>query len=633
MSRKVHNKEAALKALEANLSPRFLRIARLQAYMDGTQYAGMPSWFDDAYPLAMRGPSVVEPIAGDAAESFGDFLFGDGRQPFITAKSEEGDDEETIEDPLALDEEQTEAFDRHVRRLIDVAQLIPAWREALENALGASSVAVIGCVRDGKVEIDVQDSKCSKPKWIKGKPGVVESLEIKYPYLYEFYNDKERRWEVECRLFRRVIDDKADTTFKPIKAPKDGSDPGEKWVPDKDLTVEHGLGFCPVVWYAPNRRHVTDYDFDGDAIHANLLDEIDALNRGLSQRNRAALYSGDPQLVELGVDTAHNPAPVAQNVTPMKSFPDENPEAVVANNGWLIPTHPMAQPAGFGRKKGPGVVWRYPFGGSDGSALPKVEVLTLPPGALESIENDVGDLRALIASSMSYVKVDPATLKGMAGASISNISGRMLEWLYRKQTNRASKLRVDFGERCMLPTLWMLMRIIAEKADGAYIPGAKKIAELASSFKRTVEGSEAEQWFMPRLRVEWPPFFDATEEDQERIGNQTREDYAAGLITLETAVRRLSAVYDIEDVVGYVEELTEEKEERQQKEMELMHAAAGMGNEDEGSGSGGPGGKPSGPPGGGSGGASATAPESKGDSKKPSAASGSKPGASKPSSK
>jgi len=631
MMRKAHNREQALKALVANLGPRFVRLAKLEAYVDGTQYSGLPSWFDDSVPLFQRAPSITEPIAGDAIDSFGDFLLGDGRQPYITTKPEEGEDAETIEDPLGLDEDQAEEFDRHVRRLVDASGLLAALREGLEHAMGSSSVALIGCLRNGRLEVDIQEAKCSTPTWVKGKPGVVAQLEIRYPYLHEFFNAKDRRWEVECRLFRRVITDQRDITYKPRKAAEDGSDPDGAWVEDADLTVEHGLGFCPVHWYAFGRRQLTEYDYDGKAIHANLLDEIDALNRGLSQRNRAALYSGDPQLVELGVDLEHNPAPAGETSQPMRSHTDEDPTVVAINNTWRIPSA-EERPAGWGRKKGPGVVWRYPFGGADGSALPSVKMLCLEPGALESIENDVGDLRSFIASSMSYVKVDPATLKGMAGASISNISGRMLEWLYKKQTNRASKIRVDFGERCILPTLWMLMRIVALKSEGVYIPGAKALAKMVTGFKRSVEGSDVEEWFMPRLRIQWPPFFDATEEDRERISAQVREDYAAGIITLETVVRRISAVYDIDDVAGYIEKLTAEKQARQQAQMELMHAAGGL-NEDDDSDPGGRGSGPGGAPESGSGGAGPPAKPGKGGSKKPAAAPSKKPGAPQPDSK
>jgi hypothetical protein len=43
-----------------------------------------------------------------------------------------------------------------------------------------------------------------------------------------------------------------------------------------------------------------------------ILDELDALNFTLSQRHRAALYSGDPQMVETGVSRDENVAPTGR---------------------------------------------------------------------------------------------------------------------------------------------------------------------------------------------------------------------------------------------------------------------------------------------------------------------------------
>lgn len=575
--------EKALKALHANITLRSARLIALRSYVEGKQYDGLPDWFDTDVPVTKRAPHVVEPIVEQAVDSFGDLLLGDTRVPSVAARNDEEDDDDPTE--LDLSEEEAAAVNRFLQKADAAGGVTGSLRTAIKDALSVGSAVAIVCLRDGVPTIEVVKAEHCEPTWEPGRPGLLRSLEIRYPYIREFWDDSARKWRAECLIFRRVIDAEADTTYLPAKAREDGSEP-TSWRVDKGLTVDHHLGFCPAHWYGLGLRQISREEYDGDAIHKTLTDEIDALNRGLSQRNRAALYTGDPQLVELGVPKDHEPAPTGDMSTPIRAYVDasgrvvESPEVRMANAQWRVLGG--GKPLGMGRKKGPGVVWRYPAIGADGNGLPKVEYLTLPDGSMQAIEDDIKDIRQLICTSMSYVPLDPGSLKGLSGSGISNISGRMLEWLYQRQLIRASELREDFGRACMVPVYWLLLRVCAAKAEGVYVSGVGKIAQIVSRFRREVDGA-GERWFSPRILLKWPPYFQPTETDRETAAKQAREDHKAGFITLTTAVERIAPNYGIEDPVAYAKEVEAEAEAKHREAMELMHAASpGIADEDSG---------------------------------------------------
>lgn len=69
-------------------------------------------------------------------------------------------------------------------------------------------------------------------------------------------------------------------------------------------------------------------------------------------------------------------------------------------------------------------------------------------------------------------------------------------------------------------------------------------------------------WQPLSLKLQWPPYFRADPDEEKKRSEQTAADLEAGLITLETAVRRIAPMYGVEDVDAYVEQLKEEKAER-----------------------------------------------------------------------
>ena len=176
-------------------------------------------------------------------------------------------------------------------------------REVLAHAQGCRSGVALYGIRNGKLFAETTKAKWAEPKL--NANGEVERLEIRCPYL-DSYQKKDGKWDVRARMYRRVIDEQTDTTYKPADIKAD-SRAGINWQVDPELTVTHGLGFCPVVWYPFAKVASTVNRFDGYAIHEHILDEVEAHDFALSQRHRGALYAGEPQPVEIGVEPGSNP--------------------------------------------------------------------------------------------------------------------------------------------------------------------------------------------------------------------------------------------------------------------------------------------------------------------------------------
>jgi hypothetical protein len=560
--------------LQKNLTPRYRWIDRLEAYVEGRQYAGLAPWFADGVPLLDRAPCIVEPIAENAIESFVDLCLGEGRFPCITSHVDESDD---LFDPrFGLSETDSEELDRAIQHIAKQANLEQTARDAMAWALGERSVAAIICVRDGKLAIDNEHAKSAEPTFDPQRPTVVTKLEIRFPYIDTYWNDAEKKWKQRCLLYRRVIDDKFDTVYKPIEAHESGEEPGPgEWTPETQ--TEHGFTFCPVVWYAHRKTVATDRGFDGVSLHERQLDEIDALNRTLSQKHRAGLYCGDPQPIETGVAEDVNPAPMGQAAQGMKPYADasgrvlEDPATREQNQRW--------QTAGggpAGRKRGPGVIWRYP------NPATKVEYLVLPPEALKVLEDEASALRGIIANAFSWVRSDPASMGegSHRQVSLSNISGKALAWMYKRQTTACDTLRPDFWNGWLLPVVNMLLRaalsFATDKSRGElYLPGLAKFPTLLARFEQDVaKGNDqagkpvtVKQWFSPVLSPQWGPYFPPTEEDQKRVSDQTKQDHDSGFITKRTAVGKLAEFYgDIDNVDEYVKTLEDEAQKKSDDE-------------------------------------------------------------------
>lgn len=474
--------EAARRIADKYISHRARELETLERYVLGTQYEGRPDFLapEQDVPLLQRGPNVVASVVENGIRSNGDFVLGEGRWPSIV--SAETDDDETNE---------------AIGEIVTRARIKTAMRQALECAQGAKSAAIVCGVINGRPTTTVIPARCAEPTLDPIDPSKVLSLEIRYPYVEQFKGAN--GWEWRCRLYRRVIDDQRDVTYLPGEANVDGTDP--TWVEDTSKVYAHGYEFCPVVWYAHLRKPGA-HGFDGEAIHERQLDEIDAYNFSLSQRHRAALYCGDPQIVETGVGDDDGPSATGRAAIVQKE----------RNAPYVFGTTGHARPA---RRKGPGNVWTYE------SETAKVSMLTLPEGALDAIDKDARDLRAKINEGMAVVDLDVENAK-----ITENATGKAQEIAYRRQLDHCDVIREDFGDAALVPTVLMHCRIARKLGTGKV--RLRHLAKLPNPDECMLD-------------LVWGPYFRPNDLDAKQAVDATKEALLAGVITPKVAIEKLRA--------------------------------------------------------------------------------------------
>lgn len=539
------NHAEAVKVLRANLTPRQIELETLEKYVAGTQYDGRPDWFDASVPLWQRAPCIVYTIAASAIRSNVDLVVGEGRFPALTSNPGEDDS-----DADGLDEEQSKNVDRAITELCDRARYRSVARQALEHAQASKSVATIVGMRNGRPFLELVRAGWCEPEF--DVDGNVTRLVIQYPYL-KWNRQPDGSWLLEPLLYRRVIDAIADTEFMPLPCDPDGRPPTEdKWIVNAARTVKaHGLGFCPVRWYAHMRECSSVADIDGKAIHQNLLDEIRALDMTLSQRHRAVMFTGDPQIIETGVEPGYNPS--STGVT--SSMPATLQGGAINGSNPMSGAYVDATGGQSARVKSPGIAWQYPDKDT------KVDYLVLPAEAIKALEDHGADLRNKISEGLCVVILDPENVKHAAA-----MSGKAIESLRARQFDRCDQIRDDFGINWLMPVALMLLRVaLATKVQFKCVVAVKDI--LA---KYTADDASA-----PMLNLRWPrSYLKSGPQEEQFTVTAVSLAYEGKLITLRTAVQKLADVFGIENVDQAVEALEEENKKRAADAMAQMQATA-----------------------------------------------------------
>lgn len=555
----------AVAVFNANVSPRYRALENLEKWATGRQYRGLPDWFSIDKPLWERAPCITYLLTKESIESKVDLVLGEGRFPQITTSPGEGDpladDADAGKDETGLDKDSSRLLDAFIDRALKQAGAHTALRECLYHAQEVSSGVLIFGVRNGKLFCDTTKAHWCEPTL--DVDGECTRLEIKYPYI-DPYKDQYGKWKVRVRIFRRVIDDKTDTTWLPADADAHGKDPD--WKVDTKQVFEHGLGFCPVRWYPFLRGCSTANQIDGKAPHELCLDEIRALDFALSQRHRAALSAGDPQWTECGVSPGFNPsAPARTVVMPGTAAGGPITPGNPQTTGWAEPQG--SQPA---RMKSPGVVWQYP------DVNTKVTLHSLPGDAVKVVSDHAADLRMKLCEMLAYVPLDPDAI-----SHLRQLSAKAIEALSKRERNRCDRIRDDFGDVCLIPAVQMLLKICAVYAGkaGLNLAGLKKVAPI---LKRYLDSNVS-------LRLVWGDYDNPDPAEEQQIVATTVMAHEGGLITDRQAVAKLQDIYDIENVDEAVAALKLEKQQRQadalaktQAEQKSLHDLVKTDGADEG---------------------------------------------------
>jgi len=536
-------------ALAASLiTPRTVRLERFEHYTKGTQYAGREDFLTPTtdVPLLERAPCIVYPAVESAIRQHVDLALGEGRFPKLTTGV--GEDEE--DDLFGLSGDDSETLDTFIANLSEHARFVDVCQDALEAAEGISSTCCVYSF-DGFGTLRAEHVETCHAEPTFDASGALVRLEIKYPYV-ELYAAEEGKVRARCMFYRRIVDADGDTVFQPAEVKHKGVEPTAGV--DQERSVAHGLGFVPCVWYAFKRRKKGVPD--GCAVHETLLDELDALNFSLSQRYRAALYSGDPQMVETGVDQNEQVAPTgSQPRASLKEMRDGDRTIV----GFGYSERPRSA-----RRKGAGVVWRYE------NPDAKVAMLTLPGDALQAITDQCDDLLDKIEGVLGYTGTSPEQVKGA-------LSGKALGFLYQRTTSFVDRVRSDFWHGFMLPSLSVMLRmaLTAHNASpgSVYISGITKAAPILERFNREVAGA-GKRWFTPRIKPVWGRYFEQGAEDEKAAVETAAMAFEKGLMTRTIAIEKLRGVFVFQSAAEIAEMLDKEAEQKRVDAMALMQNSA-----------------------------------------------------------
>lgn len=534
------NYDAAIAQVRKATSARMRELATLEAYVEGTQYADRPDWFSAECPLWERAPCIVYPIAKTAIDSNVDLVLGAKTFPTIAVPVSEDDGED------GLSQDEAEIVNKWLCELEHYVRLRPISRELFASGQACSSACAIVALRGGRPVIDTVNAGWCTPTL--DVDGAVTSLVIEYPYLQQS-KQPDGRWRVDPMLYRRVIDGDKDVTYLPAKL--DDTEP--EWKPKTE--VKHGLGFCPVVWYPHAKGCSTVADVDGKAVHGNLLDEITALDFTLSQRHRAAMYAGDPQWTETGVEPGSNPSSggrvsMVAPATPLGGTPSaSNP---ITGSYAYVPRANV-------RKKSPGDIWQYE------NENAKITLHTLPGDALTSLDSHAKDLKSKICEALGVSFLDPENIP--RGGELSSTTVKTLR---ARQLDRCDTYRADFGDLCLRPIVSMLVRIVLARPN-LKLPGLKKVLPLLARVQ--------ERGLL--LRLNWGPYSRPDPAEELALVQAATLALEKGIATVRSAVLMTKDVLCVEDIEEHVKQLAQEAEERRAKVMEDAEHAASLKSQPE----------------------------------------------------
>lgn len=548
MNIEFEDQEKATKAFNANLTVRYCRLDELERWSEGRQYEGLQAWWDDSndVPLWERAPCIVYPVVSIASKSNAGLCLGSQRFPVFSSAPEEDEGEE--DGGLGPDESST--LDRFVRQYQKTSRFRTHARESFLACQACGTSVSIHGVRNGIPFAEGVPAKWCTPTFDEN--GEVARLEIQYPYVEEYR--KGQKWAKRTKLYRRVIDTEKDTEFLPADASENGGD--VDWKPNTKRTVEHGLGFCPVVWYAFMRGTTVVGRIDGIPIHVQVLDEIRQHDIARSQWHRGALLS-EPQVLEIGVEPGYSPTDVGRTAiipTSETGGLDVRDPGTVTNGAFVRGGAKKA------RKKGPGWVWQYP------NPTTRVELLQYPPEALGAQENNARDLRIKLQESLGVVFLDPENIKFAA-----TTSGKALEAIKQKQLDQCDDYRIDLEDGFFQPSLSMQLRVaqaVLSKSKKLRVRGAEKVKPILDGM--IVEGT----WQPPPISCTYGPYYTLGVDEEAKVLEVVRKALGGAgepaVITLALAVKRIAKIFGIENTQAIVDELTKAQEAKQKTIAKLV---------------------------------------------------------------
>lgn len=264
---------------DRDMTARTTRLLALDAVLEGRQYDVLPHPFSrersgggEYVPLDERRPSVRTGLCRVVVEDSVSLLFSEGHFPMLQADS-----------PLTV---------RALTQLVKFAKLNETMLEAATRG-SVGSVAILFRLIDGSPMFDVLPSAYLFPEWDADDPRRLARVTERYKVNgAELAAQGQNADPNRLYWFKRVWNDTAETWMRP--RPVDAADGPDQIDPDR--TVQHGLGFVPIVWIR-NLPGGSSAGPDGACTFAAAIDTVIETDYLLSQAGRGLKYGSDPTLV------------------------------------------------------------------------------------------------------------------------------------------------------------------------------------------------------------------------------------------------------------------------------------------------------------------------------------------------
>lgn len=262
---------------DGDFPSRSRRLDLMRRVLDGTLYDALPFEFyeertasGEYIPLRRRRPSVRYSLARIVVEDSVALLFSEGHFPVVASP------DDSVRQALAA-----VARDSKLNQVMIEA--------AIRGSIG--SVCVLMRILGGRVFLDVLDTTWLTPTWDPGEPDTLLSVVERYKVpgadlLASGYEEAEAGQQY---WFQRRWDRDEETWYSPLVVGSVG-----EMVPDPARSVQHGLGFVPLVWIRNLPGGIAP---DGACTFRSAIETGIEIDYQLSQAGRGLKYSSDPTLL------------------------------------------------------------------------------------------------------------------------------------------------------------------------------------------------------------------------------------------------------------------------------------------------------------------------------------------------
>ena len=495
-------------------TPRYWRINRFEAFYNGQQYDGRPSFWDNAYPLRERAPAVQTGFARAAVNRLATLVFGDRSFPRLTVGNR------VLR--AALSDAERKALQALVDEVATALVLSHRMRQVLVEGLKCGSACVVTGLVDGAPAVEILPSKWCTPTL--RRDGSVESVVVQWKHPDETGANK---WA----WHRREITAAHDRVYEPVPF-REGREPEWAGVP----FVDAPLRFCPVVWVR-NLRPATAgaADVDGCSLIDGMEDEVEALDLELSQLYRNALYNGEPQMVKIGGAPA---SPAADGRQARDGSAPMGAMGSIAK--WFV-----SGEGGGAVRKSPGRLWEIASGGD-------AKMVESTGAGAQIIKGAIDELRRVLCDATGVVLVDPHTLGN------GDLSARALTLMHAPMLDVADNLRVEYGAVVVAIVNQILRHVALAGAAAVTLAAADAagpaLARLSGNRppEKQPDGTlraGAPVWLGAPIDLAWGPYFEPSATDRkEAVETATKANGGRPVVSQRAAVASVAPLFGTEDV-------------------------------------------------------------------------------------